>query len=595
MNRLNAEKSPYLLMHADNPVDWYPWCAEAFDAARAQDKPIFLSIGYSSCHWCHVIAHESFADPEIADILNAGFISVKVDREERPDVDAVYMDAVQLATGAGGWPMTLLTLPDGTPFFAATYLPRESHGGGMGMKELLFEATALWQSDRPALERAAADFTRHMRRLADHPVQARKPSGALLARAVREYAADCDRQWGGFGRAPKFPSASNLLFLLAQYERAGDQQALKMAEGALRGMACGGLFDAVGGGFCRYSVDRQWLIPHFEKMLYDNALLLWAYAEAWRITGKPLYRSIAVRTAEYVLREMTGPDGEFYCAQDADSEGQEGAFYLFSPDEIVSLLGEADGRRFCDWYGIRREGNFEGKSVPNRIGADPAAEYEGLEQQRMRVYEYRRSRMPLGRDDKVLTSWNALMITALCEASRALNRPEMLRAARRAEEFLRAHLIDDSGRVRLRWRDGEARGDGVLSDYACLILALTALFDATGERAYRERAAAVAAFMRAHFEDAGQGGYYLYSDESEPLITRPRDLGDPALPSGNSCAALALWKLAGQTGDATWRQASERQLAFVAGAAQADPTGFGFALLAIARALPGDGAPASAG
>ncbi len=593
MNRLLREKSPYLRMHGENPVDWYPWGDEAFAAARAQDMPVFLSIGYSSCHWCHVIAHESFEDEAVAAILNDGYISVKVDKEERPDVDAVYMDAVQLATGSGGWPMTLLTTPDGTPFFAATYLPRESRDGMAGLKELLLEVRALWQSNRPAILRAAGEFSLRMNELAERPVEPREPSEALLARAVRDFSDSYDGRWGGFGRAPKFPSAPNLLFLLLRGERAGDRTALSLAEGTLTAMYRGGLFDHVGGGFCRYSVDRKWLIPHFEKMLYDNALLLWAYAEAWRVTRNPVYRSVAERTAAYVLREMTGPSGEFYCAQDADSAGREGAYYTFTPDEIRSMLGAADGRRFCDWYGITSEGNFEGESVPNLLGnAAFASEPDDLAQQRATVYARRRERLPLNRDDKVLTAWNALMIAALCEASRALDRPDYRQAACRAEAFLRDHLVRDDGSLLLRYRDGEARGEGVLSDSASYALALAELFEATGDRAYLGRAEAVAADMLAHFGSREADGLYLYSDRGERLITRPRDVWDAAMPSGNSCAALALWKLARHTGAPDWRRAADRQLRFVAGAADAHPTGYGFGLLAIVHALqPCDPAP----
>lgn len=681
MNRLRAEKSPYLRMHAENPVDWYPWGEEAFAAARAQDRPVFLSIGYSACHWCHVIAHESFEDAEVAALLNADFISVKVDREERPDVDAVYMDAVQLATGSGGWPMTLLLTPGGAPFFAATYLPRESRDGMVGMVELLAEAAALWRSDRAAVQRAADEFTQHMRRLAEAPVALCEPDEALLRRAVADFASAYDRKWGGFGRAPKFPSAHNLLFLLSRaghadgaaacnragcpngaegFNRAGrvdgaealelaecadctvalnqagcpdctaahnqagysdgeaelnqsgcpdcmealnhagrpdcgvaalnyagrpgGAEALALAEGALRAMARGGMFDHIGGGFCRYSVDRMWLIPHFEKMLYDNALLLWAYARAWRITGKALYRDVAERTAAYVLRELTGPEGEFFCAQDADSEGREGAYYAFTPDELRALLGDAEGERFCRWYGITEAGNFEGASVPNRIGGGDALPDGPLCALRERVLAYRRERLPLNRDDKVLTGWNALMIAALCEASRALDRQDWLHAARRAEAFLHRYLTRPDGGLWLRYREGEARGDGVLADYAAYALALTELHESTGEQAYLRRAEALASAMEEHFSDAA-GGYFLYSDRAEPLLTRPREAWDAALPCGNSLSALALLRLSDQTGDARWRDAAKRQLRFIAGAAQAQPTGLGFGLLAMDQAL----------
>lgn len=574
MNRLSNEKSPYLLLHRDNPVDWYPWGEEALRAAREQGRPVLLSIGYSACHWCHVIARESFEDAEIAALLNADFISVKVDREERPDLDAVYMDAVELSTGSGGWPMTLLLVPDGRPFFAATYLPKDA------LAAVLRQAAALWREDRAALLDDAERLTRRMRALAERSVPPAEPSCALTRRAVDAYAAAYDARFGGFGCAPKFPSGHGLLFLLAHYERTGDRQALRMAEGTLSAMARGGIFDHIGGGFCRYSVDGRWHIPHFEKMLYDNALLLWAYAEAWRITGRPMYRDVANRTADYALREMAGPDGEFYCAQDADSQGREGAYYAFSRAELLTLLGPEDGARFCDAYGIRDPGDFEGLSIPNLIGRQDWPEDAAL---RARVEQYRRERMPLGRDDKVLTAWNALMITALCEAARALKRPDCLEAAVRCEQFLHSRLTDVHGAPMLRWRDGEARGDGVLSDHAALLLALLSLHASTGDKEYLARAERLAHAMQDHF--GGDDGFFLYSDRAERLVTRPRETFDAALPSGNSLAALALWRLSVQTEDPRWRDAARTQLRFIAGAARQSPTGCGFGLYAVTQML----------
>lgn len=588
MNRLQDEKSPYLAMHAGNPVDWYPWCEEAFSAARDQDKPIFLSVGYSSCHWCHVIARESFEDREIASLLNECFISVKVDKEERPDVDAVYMDAVQLSAGSGGWPMTVLMTPDGEPFFAATYLPKESRNGMLGLKDLLTSAAWLWKSDREAALETARDLTRRMRSMADAKPEAAVQSAAdLFRRALRAYEAAYDKRWGGFGSAPKFPSAHNLLFLLKLYERTGERDALAMAEGTLEHMFRGGIFDHLGGGFCRYSVDEKWLAPHFEKMLYDNAMLLWAYAEAWRVTKKPLYRAVAERTAGYVLKEMTGAEGGFFCSQDADSQGGEGAFYLFTPEEVCKALGQADGARFCRQYDVTDRGNFEGKSIPNLIGKtdDALAAFLPLCQ---KLYEYRRDRMPLGLDDKTLTSWNALMITALAAAAGALGEPRYLDAAKRAEAFICKNLTDGSGGLLLRYRDGEAKGAGVLADYACYAMALTELYRASGDRAYLDRAGLCADRMAERFRDPQSGGYYLYSSESEALITRPKETWDAAMPSGNSCAAFALARLAAWTRDARRQEEAKEQLRFLLSEAAAYPTGYGFTLYAAAcaRDLP---------
>lgn len=574
MNRLADEKSPYLQMHAENPVDWFPWGEEAFAAAHGQDKPVFLSIGYSSCHWCHVIAHESFEDAQVARTLNEHYISIKVDKEERPDVDAVYMEAVEISAGSGGWPMTLLLTPDAEPFFAATYLPKGA------LLRLLRQAAGLWNAQRDALLDTAGEFVQKMREQTARIPEPQAPDFSLLERAVCAYAAGYDQRFGGFEHAPKFPAAHNLLFLTAYYERTGDGAALKMAEGTLAAMARGGIFDHIGGGFSRYSVDQKWLVPHFEKMLYDNALLLWAYAELWRIAGRPEYRDIACRTADYVLREMTGPEGEFYCAQDADSAGREGAYYVFSRQELMELLGNTDGERFCDWYNIAEKGNFEGMSIPNRIGKDLAGE-NAMRALRERVYGYRKDRLPLNRDDKVLTAWNALMISALCVASKTLGKPEYLHAACRAQAFLQTHLTDASGDILLRWRGGEAKGTGVLNDFAYDLLALMQLYRCTQEDEYLRGAEKLAEAMLKNFTDVIRGGLYLYSRQSEQLIVRPKETWDAAMPSGNSCAALGLWLLARETGSPHWREAAKDQLRFVAGVAQEHPTGHGFGLLAI--------------
>lgn len=590
MNRLSAEKSPYLLSHSRHPVDWYPWGKEAFDKAESENMPIFLSVGYSACHWCHVIARESFEDKEVAEALNKNFIAVKVDKEERPDVDAVYMDAVQLSTGGGGWPMTLLLTPSGAPFYAATYLPKKA------LLTLLARAAEQWQSDRAAAERAGEELKTRMRAAADVAASPHKPDDALTRRALKAYQNAYDPVWGGFGRAPKFPAAHSLLFLLRHYERTGDESALSMAGGTLDAMYRGGLFDHVGGGFCRYSVDEKWLVPHFEKMLYDNALLLWAYAYAWRVTGKAAYRAVARRTADFVLRELTGPEGAFYSSLDADAQGREGAYYLFTPEEILSLLGEEDGGRFCRLYGITKEGNFEGKSIPNLIGApdqanadaaraDEArvseAQSDAADALRGRVLSYRAARMPLSRDDKVLLSWNALMICALCEASRALDEPAYYAAARRADDFIRRNMTGDEGTLLLRWRDGEGKGRGVLADYAYYALALTALYDCSGEEDDLKNAGRIASHILQRFADQEKGGFFLYDKMGEQLLTRPKDVWDGAMPSGNACAALAFLRLK----DNEQKEPAHEQLCYLAGLIAGHPTGHGFALYAVEEAL----------
>lgn len=579
MNRLKNEKSPYLHMHSQNPVDWYPWGEEAFSDAQTQDKPIFLSIGYSSCHWCHVIARESFEDPEIAELLNARFVSVKVDKEERPDVDAVYMDAVQLATGAGGWPMSLLLTPQGEPFFAATYLPRTQ------LKQILLQADRVWREERESVRDAARMLTEKMRNMAQYQPPVAQPTPALTNRALAEYVGAYDAKWGGFGGAPKFPTAHNLLFLLAYARRTGDQDAQGMAEGTLDALLRGGIFDHIGGGLCRYSVDRRWLTPHFEKMLYDNALLIWACAEAWRATREARYRRAVERVVGYVLREMTGGEGQFFCAQDADSEGREGAYYLFTRKELLTLLGNANGARFCQYYNITDEGDGEGWNIPNRIGREEGEADDTIETMRERVYAYRRARMPLRRDDKVLTAWNALMIAALVAAYESMDEPAYLTAAWRAEQFLAHKLTAPDGTLFLRFREGEAKGQGVLSDYACYAMALTMLFRATGEHSYLQRAEELATHMVNRFGDGEKAGFYLYAEGADHLITRPKDVWEGALPSGNAYAGLALLHLAEYTDAPRWRGEAESQLCFLAGVSAEAPVGQGFSLYAIEHAL----------
>ncbi|MDD4797538.1 MAG: thioredoxin domain-containing protein, partial [Eubacteriales bacterium] len=441
-NHLLRETSPYLLQHAHNPVDWYPWGDEAFKKAQAQDKPVFLSIGYSTCHWCHVMAHESFEDDEVAALLNRFYIAVKVDREERPDVDAVYMNACQVLTGSGGWPLTIVMTPDQQPFFAGTYLPQRGNGGRMGLMELLETLAGQWQTNREKLLHAGAQITDFLREQAARQPAAAALSFAPLHRAFEQFRQSFDAQNGGFGRAPKFPSPHNLLFLL-RYGRAEAQpQALSMVEKTLTQMYRGGLFDHIGGGFSRYSTDARYLVPHFEKMLYDNALLALAYAEAAGATGQDLYAWVARRTLDYVLRELTDADGGFYSAQDADSDGIEGKYYVFTPGEVADVLGEQAGRRFCEEYGITRRGNFEGKSIPNLL-ENPA--YLALPDGAVcaaqeKLYAYRLGRTSLHKDDKILTAWNGLMLAALARAYALLGDSPYLPAARRAASFLSSRL-----------------------------------------------------------------------------------------------------------------------------------------------------------
>ncbi len=556
-NRLKTEASPYLQMHSENPVDWYPWGAEAFQRAREEEKPIFLSIGYSACHWCHVIARESFEDNEIAELLREDFISVKVDKEERPDVDAVYLLASQVFTGSAGWPTTVLATPEGKPFFAATYLPREQ------LAAVLLAAAHQWRSNREKVLAAADQAVERMEWYSvPQPVEPLAPE-KMLELSVAQLQARYDPKWGGFGSAPKFPTPHSLAFLLRYGIQKGETEAWHMAVNTLEQMARGGIYDQIGGGFCRYSTDEQWLVPHFEKMLYDNAMLLWAYAEGWRQTRRPLFQAVAQETADYLLRELRGPQGGFYCSQDADSEGVEGGYYLYTPAEVRAVLGDEDGQTFCDWFDITEAGNFQGKNVPNLLKNPQFGQRDGtIDRLREQLRVSRSGRGPLSRDEKVVTSWNAMAIGALAAAGRILEWPEYLAEAVRGQEFLDTHLVDPHGQLVHSCR-GERMGyDGLLEDYAYEGWALLELFRATGEERYLRRAGALAQEMEGRFGDPA-GGYYLYGAESEALVVRPKETYDGAVPSGNAMAALVLLRLSRYTGEDRWRQAAERQLQFL--------------------------------
>ena len=584
-NRLINEKSPYLLQHAYNPVDWYPWSEEAFERAKAEDKPVFLSIGYSTCHWCHVMAHESFEDEEVARVLNREFVSIKLDREERPDVDSVYMSVCQIMTGSGGWPLTIIMTPDKKPFYADTYLPKSSRYGRIGLIELLEEVTKQWRTNRKRLLEAGDEISNYLGRLADRTAEG-EPSKELFSRAFESYRRSFDSKWGGFGVAPKFPTPHNFIFLLRYSHYENNESALKMAEKTLEHMYKGGIFDHIGGGFSRYSTDDKWLVPHFEKMLYDNALLACAYLEAYSLTKRELYMSVAEKTLKFVLRELTDSLGGFYSGQDADSEGIEGKYYVFTPEEIEKQLGKAEGRRFCEWFGISSEGNFEGKSIPNLIkNSSFEDEDSGIWSLCEKLYEYRLKRTSLHKDDKILTSWNALMITAFAKAAFLLGNNTYLDAAVRAEEFISKYLTDETGRLLVRWRDGEAANLGQLDDYSFYALSLLELYNATFKLSYLKKALEIAREMMRLFEDREKGGYYIYASDSEQLISRPKEVYDGAMPSGNSVAALVLSRLANMTGDAALRGAAERQLRFISGVAEEYPSGYAASMLALMSSL----------
>lgn len=564
-NRLVDETSPYLLQHAHNPVDWYPWGEEALARAQAENKPILLSIGYSACHWCHVMAHESFEDPDTAAIMNRAFINIKVDREERPDLDAIYMDAVQAMTGSGGWPMTMFLTPDGVPFYAGTYFPPTPRYGMPGFRQLLQSLASAYQQ-RPDDIQRSADQIRQMLRQAELLQPASETlSPQVLDRAYQELAARFDARYAGFGQAPKFPPAMALEFLLRYHARTGQPHALEMAEQTLSQMARGGIYDQIGGGFHRYATDERWLVPHFEKMLYDNAQLARIYALAFQVTGKPLYRQITEETLDYALREMTGAEGGFYSAQDADSEGEEGKFFLWTQAEVRELLGPDDAALFSRYYDVTARGNFEMKNilhvelpleiVASQARVEPAHLAATLARGRTALFAARQQRVAPGLDDKVLTSWNGLMLTAFADAARILGRDDYRQVAVAAANFLLSRLRDPhSGRLLRTYKDGRAKLNAYLEDHAMLAEGLLALYQATFELRWLQEAQALADLMLAHFWDADKGGFFSTSDDHEALIARPKEVVDNAMPSANASAASVLLTLGKLLGDETYER-----------------------------------------
>ena len=579
-NHLKNQTSPYLLQHADNPVDWYPWSEEAFTKARVEDKPVFLSIGYSTCHWCHVMAHESFEDLEIADILNKYYVSIKVDKEERPDIDSIYMAVCKAFTGSGGWPTSIFMTAEQKPFFAGTYFPKTARYGSIGFKELLLIIHQKWKNERDALVDSADKITAALNQ---HHVAASQAEGTLLDTALRWYEQNFDASFGGFGGAPKFLTPHNLLFLMQQYEKQGNRQALNMAEITLQKMYAGGLFDHIGYGFCRYSTDRYYLVPHFEKMLYDNALLILAYCKAYELTGKSFYLEVAKKTASYILDEMTSPKGGFYSAQDADSDGEEGKYYVFTPEEIIELLGQADGTAFCERFGITKTGNFEGKSIPNLLHAKDLTD-ERFDCFLPTLREYRRGRTRLHTDDKILTAWNALMIAALCRLYRCSRDHRYLEAAKKAQGFIENSLFSQDT-LYVSFRDGKLGEHGFLDDYAGYIFALLSLYDATLEETFLRRAMQLTRETVTQYYDSEHGGFYLSGRDNETLLFRPKECYDGALPSGNSLITYVLVRLNALLPDYSTENILNKQLAYMAGEAEQYPAGFSMFLMALSDFL----------
>jgi uncharacterized protein YyaL (SSP411 family) len=594
-NRLARETSPYLLQHKDNPVDWYPWGPEALARARAEDKPIFLSIGYAACHWCHVMEHESFEDPATAAVMNAHFVNVKVDREERPDLDSIYMQAVVALTGHGGWPMSVFLTPDGAPFYGGTYYPPRPVRGMPAFRQVLAGVADAWQTRREAVLQGAQDILRHVSQgdLLGLPPADVDLSPVTLKTAVQALWRQFDWSHHGWGGAPKFPQPMAIEFLLRYHALTGEANPLDMAVKTLHSMARGGLYDQLGGGFHRYATDAIWLVPHFEKMLYDNAQLARVYLHAWQLTGDPEFRRIAEEVLDYVLREMTDPAGGFYSTQDADSEGEEGKFFVWSAAEIDAALG-ADAELFREAYGVTPGGNFEGASIlfvtatpaelAERHGRDRVEVGQRLAQARRTLFAARETRIRPGRDDKVLAGWNGLMLAAMAEAARVLNRDDYGRAAQANADFILSAMRQADGRLFRSWRQGQARLNGYLEDYANVAEGLLAVYEATFEARYFTAARELIDFALAHFADAG-GGFFDTSDDHEQLVTRPKDIQDNATPSGNAMAVTVLLKLAALTGETRYAETAERVLGAVQPVLAEHPAAFAQWLNALCFAL----------
>ncbi|MDP3063316.1 MAG: thioredoxin domain-containing protein [Chloroflexota bacterium] len=589
-NRLIGETSPYLREHAENPVDWYPWGEEALSRARQEDRPILLSIGYSACHWCHVMARECFEDQEIACLMNESFVNIKVDREERPDLDAIYMDAVQAMIGSGGWPLTVFLTPQGKPFYGGTYFPPQDRQNLPGFPRVLQGVAQAYKTRKGEVEASAARIIAHINRALELPRSVEPLAASVLSAAYLSLRSVFDAQNGGFGSAPKFPLSMDLEFLLRYHRRSGEGEALSLVERTLEGMAGGGLYDQIGGGFHRYSVDAGWLVPHFEKMLNDNALLSRLYLHAYQATGKPLYRRIAQETLDYVLRDMRGKEGGFCSAQDADSEGVEGKYYVWALDEVAGLLGKEDAGLVARYWGMTEHGNFEEGNVLRQamdlevLAGELQLAPEELETRiaaaRARLLERRAERVAPHRDDKILLDGNGLMLASLAEAASVLGRDDYLKEAISTADFLMQALWGE-GPLRHSYKDGQAKGDGYLRDYALLCEGLLALYQATFRQRWLRAALDAANAMLKRFWDEAHGGFYDTAHDQQPLVIRPRNVYDDALPSGSSAAAFVLLRLARLTDNSAYERAAASALRSVQGLMSRSPIGFGRWLCAL--------------
>jgi hypothetical protein len=572
-NRLARETSPYLLQHRDNPVDWYPWGPEALTRARDEDRPILLSVGYSACHWCHVMERESFEDPDTAAYMNEHFVNVKVDREERPDVDALYMEAVQAISGHGGWPMTVFLDPEGVPFYGGTYFPPDESRGMPSFRMVMEAVLDAFTGKRDELRERAPRTRERLGTIGQIEPAAESPDTDLLEGAVRALRAHADLDHGGFGGAPKFPPASALELLLARGER-------EVVETTLDAMLAGGIYDQLGGGFSRYSVDPIWLVPHFEKMLHDNALLARAYLHGWQVLGHERYRRVCEETLDWMLAEMRGPEGGFYSALDADSEGEEGRFYVWTPQQIRDVLGEK-AEEAIEFYGVTEEGNFEGRNILYLAAGAAAVEPEGLVEARRALYEDRSKRVWPSLDDKRLTAWNALAIAALAEASAVLEREDYLDAAYGCADFVLETLRDSDGRLLRTYNDGRAHLNAYLEDHTFLLEALLTLYEASFEQRWFEQAESLAQATVKRFGDSERGGFYSTSDDHEALIARRKEVGDHPIPSGNSSAAMGLLRLAALTGERSYEQQAESVFRLFGKTAADHPDAFAHLLRAL--------------
>lgn len=594
-NRLANESSPYLLQHANNPVEWYPWGEEALTAAKLEDKPIFLSIGYSACHWCHVMEHESFEDVTTAELMNQYFVNIKVDREERPDIDSIYMEAVVAMTGQGGWPMSVFLTPDGKPFYGGTYYPPSPRYGMPSFRQVLQSIAQAYHNRREDITNNANVLLQRLQSTIALKGQD-MPDPSVPELAMQAIARNFDKTHGGMSGAPKFPQPMSYDFLLRYASRTQKANALEMAELTLQKMARGGMYDQIGGGFHRYSVDAVWLVPHFEKMLYDNALLARLYLHAYQLTDKPIYRRIVEETLDYVVREMTDPAGGFYSTQDADSEGEEGKFFLWTPEEIKSTLGEETGDIFCQAYDVKPGGNFEGRTIVNlptpleqvaeQLNLPPEKLAEILREARQQLFTEREKRIKPGRDEKILTAWNGLMVAAFAEAGRVLDRPDYTAVAQNNAEFILSTLKKE-GRLCRTWKadPGEAKLMGYLEDYAFYADGLLALYQTTFEPRWFQEARALMEVVLDHFSDPENGGFFDTADDHEQLVTRPKSLQDNATPCGNSMAVRTLFMLAAYTGETKYFDPAMKALTALQGPMSQHPAAFAHWLGALEFAI----------